>query len=555
MENILVYDIEVFKYDSFVIFLDENDNFKLFHDKNSFEGLSDYIKGKTLVSYNGYFYDDHILCAMLDKWSQAQIKELNDRIIGGEKQRPKNRFRSLDCFQQIDVSMPGLKKLEANRGVSIIECEIPFDIDRPLTKDEYKEAVKYCQWDVTNTKWVYQMREKSYFESKLGLVDMLGKGLHWNTTTLAANVLLGNKTLPKWSDIRLSKDWHDLSMLDLAPPEVVEFWKSGKDKGKVTIEAFDNKFEFGLGGLHSVNTKQKVFKNVKLLDVASLYPNIILNINGLGNSTEKYKSILEERMKIKHVDKVRSDALKLILNSTYGNLKNQYSSLYNPMCALSVCVYGQIVLYELCKRMSEVSTIVQANTDGIAFVPHADYDHIWKQWEKDFNLILEEDSFDLFIQKDVNNYIGVKNGKVKVKGGDVGKYEHPSYFKNNNARICDIALVDHLLYGKSVIDTLIENLDKPELYMYIIQAGGTYQGTFDAEGNKFNKVNRIFPTKKKDAICLYKKKHDGGLVRFPDLPERMHVHNDDCSKIENFERWIDLNHYLMVINKKLDRWK
>jgi hypothetical protein len=554
----LYFDIECYPHDSFVVFMDENENFKLFHDKNRFEGLSDFIKGHTLIGFNNLFYDNPMLESMLDGWTAAQLKEKNDMIIGGQKFKSRNRFKSLDVWQQIDPSKPSLKKIEGNLGVRIFESSIPFDHPYPLTKEEYKDCVEYCKWDVKMTKKIYEMRKKSYFEPKESLVEMVGYGESYNTTTLSAIALMGKKKSARWSDIRLSKNWSDLSLLELAPPEAVELWNSGKDKGKVVINEFDNKIEWGYGGLHSVNTKEKEFKNVKLLDVTSLYPSIIININGLGDATEKYREILEERKRIKHIDKTRSDALKLILNSVYGCLNSEYSLLYNPKAALSVCITGQIVLYELGKRLAaEGHKIVQLNTDGVAFVPRdgVDYTHIWHEWESEFDLILEEDHFDLFIQNNVNNYIGVKNGKVKVKGSDVGKYEYPSYFKNNNARIVDIALVDHLLYGKSVIDTLIENLDKPELYQYIIQAGYTYKGTYDADGNKFNKVNRIFPTKKKDAICLYKKRHDDGLVRFPDLPEKMYVWNDSCDKIEDFERWIDLNHYLMVINKKLDRWK
>lgn len=553
----LFYDIEVYPFDAFVVIKDKDRNMKLFHDKNGFKGLAQFIQGHTLIGYNNYWYDDHVLCGMLDGWSANQLKELNDRIIGGEKQRPKNRFKSLDCFQQIDVSMPSLKKIEGNRGKMILESAIPFDLPRPMTEEEYREAVDYCSYDVDNTIDIYEMRINSYFAPKESLVKMVGeKASKWNTTTISANALLGNKTLPKWSDIRLNgDDFTDLSMMELVPVEVRDLWNSGKDKGKVIVDMFGCKIEFGFGGLHGVHKTKKRVKNMKLLDVASMYPHIILNINALGEYSKKYREILEERIKIKHVDKVLSDALKLILNSVYGNLKNQYSSLYNPKGALSVCVYGQIALFDLCRRLYEQGhTLVNINTDGVGFIPNgADYEKVWHEWEKDFNLELEEDSFDTFIQKDVNNYIGVKDGKIKVKGADVARYKNDAFFKNNSARILDIAVVDNLLYGKSVIDTLIEHLDYPKLYQYITKAGGTYKGTFDAEGNQYNKVNRIFPTKKGDT-CLYKKRHDDALVRFPDLPEKMHVWNDDVDNLENFERIIDLNHYVTVINKKLERW-
>ena len=44
-------------------------------------------------------------------------------------------------------------------------------------------------------------------------------------------------------------------------------------------------------------------------------------------------------------------------------------------------------------------------------------------------------------------------------------------FGNNNARILDIALVDHLVHGKDIYQTLLDNLDKPHLYQYILKAG------------------------------------------------------------------------------------
>jgi hypothetical protein len=548
-QELLFYDIEVFSHDAMVVFKDINKRLvRVFH--NNFIKLADFIKGKTLVSFNGYFYDDKILTYMLEQKSVYQIKQLNDRLIGGEKwNHVSPLIKSLDTFQQIDVSMPSLKKIEGNMGRMILESSVPFTIDRPLTEDEYHDVLDYCIYDVDTTIDVYKQRINSYFKPKQSLIEMIGtpNAAKWNTTTLSANVLL-NKPLAKWSNIRVPEE-----MLDIVPEEVVDLWMK-KDKGSVTIHEFDNEIQFGFGGLHGAHKHIKRVENVKLLDVASMYPNIILNINGLGTATPKYKEILDQRIEVKHKDKVLSDALKLILNSVYGNLKNQYSTLFNPKAALSVCVYGQVALYDLCKRLSPFATIININTDGVAFIPHSDdYKTIWKDWEKDFNLTLEEDDFDLFIQKDVNNYIGMKDGKLKCKGGDVNRYEYDAIFKNNNARILDIALVDKLIHDKDVLDTLTENLDKPHLYQYILKAGGTYRGTFDEKGQEYNKVNRVFASKK-PGFCLYKKRYDDGLVRFADAPLDMFLWNGECSEIQDFEKIVDLNHYYQIVMKKLERW-
>lgn len=546
----LFYDIEVFAYDAFVVFKDVNKKLlKVFH--NNFVHLADFTKGKTLVGYNNYHYDDKILIYMLDLKTPQQIKDLNDRIIGGEDVRfiGRQKFDSLDCFQQIDVSYPSLKKIEGNMGRMILESSVPFTIDRPLTSKEFDEVLDYCIYDVDTTIDIYKKRLKSYFMPKISLVEMLGKesAMKWNTTTISANLLL-KKPLPKWSDIRIEED-----MLALVPPEVKELWLE-KEKGNITIQAFGNEIQFGFGGLHGAHQTIKRTEKVKLLDVTSMYPNIILLLNALGYASEKYKGILDKRIAIKHIDYILSDALKLILNSVYGNLNNEHSLLYNPKAALSVCVYGQIALFELCKRLSPFCTILNINTDGIAFIPHDDaYIQAYKLWEKDFKLILEEKDFDLLLQKDVNNYIAVKEDKLICKGGDVNRYEEDALFKNNNARILDIALVDYLVHGKDILDTLEENRDKPHLYQYILKAGNTYKGSFDEHGNQYNKVNRVFASLN-EGFCLFKRRHDDGLVRFADAPLNMYLWNDDCNELENFEDIIDINHYYRIVRKRLERW-
>jgi hypothetical protein len=252
---------------------------------------------------------------------------------------------------------------------------------------------------------------------------------------------------------------------------------------------------------------------------------------------------------------VLSEALKLILNSVYGNLNNEYSMLYNPKAAYSVCIYGQIALFELCKRIAPFVKIVNINTDGVAFIPESDaYIEAYKTWQDDFLLQLEEKDFDLFLQKDVNNYVAKKDDFLICKGGDVNRYEEEALFKNNNARILDIALVNKLIHNKDIAETLLENLNKPHLYQYILKAGSTYQGTCTEKGELLEtKVNRVFAAKK-EGFCLFKKRHDDGLVRYADAPMNMYLHNQDCEDLERFEKIIDINHYYQIVIKRFERW-
>lgn len=564
------YDVETFKYDALVTFKDIDKNIlKQYH--NDFTGLHTFIKDKILVSFNGYSYDDVILTGMLSGYSNHQLKNLNDRIIGGERITNINKdIESLDVFREIDASRPSLGRIQANMGETILESSVPFDIDRPLTDEELEETWKYNEFDVDMVIEIYKIRKHQYFDPKKILLDRLNKpyAKRWNTTTISANLLLGNKPLVKWSDVRVPE-----VMLDMVPLEVKNMWEEANSIGMklktktVTISEFDNDITFAYGGLHGEHKTIKEIKDVVLLDVSGYYPSIIINNEVLGSATEEFKQIRDERNEVKATDPILSDTLKLITNSVYGNLRNKYSLLNNPRASVSVCIYGQIALYELCKRVAPYATIVNINTDGVVIKPYDDtYKRVAKDWEEEFNFNLDEETFDLFIQSNVNSYIAVRDmslkddtGKVKAgynivtKGGDVGKYDNDALFRNNAVRIVDKAVVDLLVNEIDIIDTLLNHLHDPKLYQFILQAGPTYLGTYDNNDNKYQKVNRVFASKTGD-LCLYKKRPDKGMVRFPTAPDKMLVWNHNCIEIENFKDIVDLNHYYQMILNTLERW-
>ena len=587
MEDLLFYDIECFLHDTLVIFKNINnevvrsfwseDNEK-FEDGNGFEQIEPFIKNKTLVGYNNYYYDDKMLVLMMRGLKPTDLHKFNDRLIAGDKCsdiKIPAWFKSLDCMQQIGVAHPSLKQIEGNMGMSIVESEVSFTIDRPLTEEEKQETFKYCSYDIQATIEIFKLRKHSYFDTKESLLKLYdnSKAARWNTTTISANILL-DSPLPKWNRLQIPEDkWKHVDEL---PTPAYEMWKYAESdptyKGTYSEEIFDCDIKFAFGGLHGENVNEHWFEDVKLLDVASMYPSIIINLNVLGRATNVYQSLKEERLKIKHVDKQKSDALKIVLNSVYGNLKNQYSLLFNPLASATVCIYGQMALFDLCRRLYHADyTLININTDGVAFKDNdpnsplrnfMDYEIIWKQWEQDWNMTLELDEFDTWIQKDVNNYIAIKDGKVKVKGAETNKYHfNPdkgihNYFANNDARIIQIALVEHIVNGTDIIDTLMNNLDKPILYQYILKAGGTYKGVFDEDGNRMNNVNRIFAVKQKYAgKKIYKVREDGGYCNFPDTPDYMLVWNEHVDDIEDFEKIVDLNHYYQIINKKLKHWQ
>ena len=589
MDNLLFYDIEVFKNDSLVVFKDIENNIVAkywsskntdFSAENGFEAVPALIRDKVLVGFNNYGYDDFILSDMIKGFPQPIIKKLNDRIISGQGSNipVSSLIHSIDTMQQIDTSFPSLKQIEGNMGRSIIESEIDFNINRDLTPEEKVIGEKYCEYDVESTIRIYKLRKESYFDTKQSLIQMLpehnqNNAVRWNTTTISAAILTEGHNLPEWESCKVPENlWRNVPGI---PDEVWKMWEDitsskeavvGKGKSK-TIKALGCSIVFGLGGLHGAPSKGGVYENIELDDVGSMYPSAINFLNGLGDATDLYDGMRQERLRIKHTEPVRAAALKLILNSVYGNFKNKYSKLYNPMASATVCIYGQIAIFTLARLLYEAGfEVININTDGVAFVADPEkeelHSSIKEQWQQMFDgFVLETDHFDKWIQKDVNNYIATHDGKIKVKGGDVNKYDTNKWFSNNNCRIIQIALVEYLVNGTPIYKTLMEHRNEPLLWQYVLKAGPTYDGTVTKNYEKMQNVNRVFAASEGYALkhpeqitTLYKLRKDGGLVNYPDVPERMFLWNGDVDDLENFSEIFDFDHYMNLIKKKLEGW-
>lgn len=608
-EDIVFYDIECTKYDSLVILKDINNNIigrpfwnnrervkaeqglgnvKPLDVPSGFEEVPNLIRGKILCGYNNHNYDDKVLFAMMNEAMNLQsvIYSVSNTVISGKgKQLASIGNQTIDCMQQIDVSHPSLKQIEGNMGKSIIETSTSFDIDRPLTDEEREVMAFYCAYDVENTIEIYKLRKKSYFEVKESLVTMLPESaqegaMKRNTTTISAQILTGKKKATIWSRHGIpEKFWCD-SFRETSgiSKEVWDMWdevtaspEATMEKGKsVKQKTPFGTYVFGLGGLHGAPDKPVHVGHCKHADVASMYPSAIVTLGVLDN-TELYDSIRRERVSIKKSDPVRAGALKLVLNSVYGLLKSEYSTLYSPLSSSTICIYGQIALFTLCKRLYESGyDIINANTDGVVYVDTpkslGNDEEILRNWEDTFKgFKLESEEYREWHQKDVNNYVAVEtDGNIIVKGGEVSKFKENKFFSNNSCRVTQIVLVEKLLHPeKNVVALLRSHLNEPILWQFILKAGSTFAGVVDKSGEYQQKVNRVFAAAP-DEFCtlestkLYKVKtgpnREEILINFPDVPERMILWNDDVNKMPDFGKNIDIHFYAELVTKKLKGW-
>lgn len=465
MVAIIFYDFEVFKHDWLVVLIDlyAKKETVIINDREKLERFYNHHKTVIWAGFNSRNYDQYILKGIMCGFNP---KEINDWIILQDK--PGYRFSSLfrnyplinyDIMPNPPIS---LKALEAFMGHSIKETSVPFDIDRPLTKEELEETVKYCRHDVEQTVEVWLRRKEDEFDAQMSLVKAfnLPIGDIGRTKAQLSAKILG----------AVYQDHDDEFEIEIPPTlrierykEVLEFYKNpvNRDYSRtLELDVAGVPHVFAWGGLHGAIPKyfgEGYYINV---DVASYYPSMMLKYKWLSRNVAnpaKYADIYHTRLKLKAEKNPMQQPYKIVLNSTYGAMKDRHNAMYDPRQANNVCVGGQLLLLDLIERLEDYCDIIQSNTDGILIKlrHYEDYDLIddicW-EWEERTGMRLEFDEFQKVFQKDVNNYLIVPSGPLtdekgkprwKCKGAYVKKLSDLDY----DLPIVNRAIVNYFLYG------------------------------------------------------------------------------------------------------------
>jgi hypothetical protein len=213
------------------------------------------------------------------------------------------------------------------------------------------------------------------------------------------------------------------NMASLKTEGVRNFFAAHKDKADTAlptaIEVGGIPITYGLGGLHY--GKQYKGRDLAYVDVVSMYPNIMIQYNLLSRAVPDptiFEKWVRERMAAKDAgDTIKEQELKLKINSVYGLMKADWCALYDPHHASSVCVIGQILLTILIEQLQELGCeIINANTDGIMFMPVGNWQDTCRQWQASTGLKLKAKKIDAIYQSDVNNYTAIINNEIVKKG-------------------------------------------------------------------------------------------------------------------------------------------
>ncbi|MBD1379087.1 hypothetical protein IC621_02485 [Bacillus sp. IB182487] len=517
------------------------------------------------VGYNCRSYDQHIFKGLLLGMDAGYV---NDKlIVEGKKGFEIVRDGFKIPFNNFDI-MPnppiGLKTLEGFMGSNIKESSVPFNIDRPLTDEEEKDLIRYCAHDVKETVKVFDIR-RAEFDSQLAIIDTFDLSMNQFNKTKAqlAGFTLGAEKHPHRGD-EFDMIVPDTLVLNKYK-HVIDWYMNPENhnyKAKLKFHVKDSELILGYGGAHAAIPKYNAEGIILCADVASLYPSLMIEYGFMSRNVkdkDKYKLIRDERLRLKALKDPRQQPMKIILNSTYGALKDKFNPLYDPLQANNVCLAGQLLLLDLVEKVEDLCVVNNINTDGL-FMTVKDRETVDKikeiaaEWEKRTRLDLEWEEFSKIYQKDVNNYIIINDkGKYKSKGAWLKSLDDLDY----DLPIVNKALVNY--FTKNVpLEETINNCNELREFQKLVKVSSKYLYGLHGEERLYEKVLRVFADNRENAKGVFKvklKMKDGLEQEVPEkignTPDKCFIDNDDIKGVK-VPTYLDKNYYVELAKERLN---
>lgn len=451
-----------------------------------------------IVTFNGNNYDLPMLALALTGADCDALKRASDSIIVGNLRgwqfEQLHGVKIPQGIDHIDLIEPafgqGSLKLYGGRLHTKRLQDLPIEPDTLISPEQRLQLISYCGNDLQVTVELYthllpQIELREHMTKEYG-VDLRSK----SDAQIAEAVIRSQLTkilgtapqkasIPKGTAFKYK---HPAFLLFKSPGlrdllrEIVDSDFIIDENGSPIEPAAlkDNAitigkgvYRLGIGGLHSseVSVAHHADEKYMLLDrdVASYYPNIILNCNLFpGHLTaaflKVYRNIVETRLKAKRDgNSVVANALKIVANGSFGKFGSRYSLLYAPALMIQVTVTGQLALLMLIESLEAAGIeVVSANTDGIVIkCLRSRSDELLglvQAWEKVTGFETEETQYRAIFSRDVNNYIA-----LKAKGGYKGKgaFAPTSISKNPQNNICVEAVCAWLEHGTPIRQTIL----------------------------------------------------------------------------------------------------
>lgn len=272
-----------------------------------------------LVGFNVRRYDNHILYGAYLGYDNEMLYKLSQKLIAGTVGCMFGEAFRLSYADVYDFSSKkqGLKKFQIELGIHHMEMNLPWD--QPVAPKDIPRVVEYCVNDVISLEVVFEARKQDFVARQI-LAELSGLTVNDTTQKHAAKIIFGDDKNPQ-------REFVYTKLANEFPGYIF-------DKGKSTYLGED----VGEGGY--VYAEPGMYDNVALLDVASMHPTSIEQLNLFGSYTPNFAALKAARLAIKHKDyvsarkmfggrlapylekeedaKALSDALKIIINIVYG---------------------------------------------------------------------------------------------------------------------------------------------------------------------------------------------------------------------------------------------
>jgi hypothetical protein len=449
----VIYDVEVYP-NCFLCAIQDMDSkekivWEISDRINEYDDIVKFFKGfnQYLISFNGIHYDNCIMMYIIhnkldnvDNYLQ-KLKEWSDFIIHNDfwwndkelsKYKYHNKWIDIDLFLYWSKMLRLSKKLSL-KGLAIqlnypVVQELPFDPAMSLNHAQIDELRHYNSvHDLGITELLYnsmlnEVKLRQYISTTYNL-----KCFSWDAPKMASELLLQEYCKLTEQEPKHVKNIKFEHKNKLELPEInfqldcfKELYKGMcnalNEFSKEIVLLHNNttlKLTYGKGGLHSVNKNESYYEDdyncIITSDVASLYPNLIINYNLLRQPEvlDLYTKVKADRIEAKkNKDKSKDALLKLILNSTSGMIDNKYSWLYYPEGAMKLRLMGQLILTVAIERLVLAGyKVISANTDGIEVIVPKDkvleYKYIVDQVGNEFNLEFEHEDYKQIIYMNV----------------------------------------------------------------------------------------------------------------------------------------------------------
>lgn len=410
-----------------------------------------------LIGFNNIGYDNHILWAILMGYTTEQIYELSQKLVSKDKSRSRNaKFQEAynisyaDIFDFATVKQ-GLKKWEIELGIPHVEMDIPWD--EPVPKEKLQQVIDYCCNDVKAAEFVFDHNEQDW-NARLILADLSGLTPNHSVRHHVTKLIFGDNRNPQseFNFPDLSKEFPGYKFDPFSTTEKSTY------RGEVV----------GEGGY--VYAEPGMYENVLVLDVASMHPSTIARTNYFGPYTKTYVDIMNARLAIKDAAsafekgedqkgdelleqargmfdgrlkpylktrdpkklKALADALKLVINSTYGftcaGFDNPFRHERNAENVIAK--RGALFMIDLKHALQEKGVdVIHIKTDSIKLADPSEETVAFvldfgKKYGYEFKV---EDTYKKFCLVNQAVYIAKKdNGKWDATGA---QFQHPYVFK------------------------------------------------------------------------------------------------------------------------------